>query len=225
MKRVAVSHSGGKDSMLALYHMLNKNDVIVDRLIATIDENNRRTSVHETKESLMSLQADALGLPLQKIYIPSTPSNDEYNERMYDGLRKAEQDGVTHIVYGDINLADVRAFRESQLKNLQLDAIFPLWQQSTTILINEFLSLGFETWITTIDPNRVPNDFLGARLDHETLQALPDSIDPCGENGEFHTLVVDGPLFHQSLPVQLSNTVIEGAFYTYHDVQLKDSST
>ncbi|NIK11665.1 diphthine--ammonia ligase [Alkalibacillus almallahensis] len=223
MKRVAVSHSGGKDSMLALHRMSNRDDVVIDRIIATINEDNFRMSVHETPESLLDLQAESLNLPLQKIYLPTAPSNEVYSKRMLDSFKEAERDGISHIVFGDINLADVRAFREGQLEEVSLEAIFPLWEQSTTTLINEFLALGYETWITTIDPNRVPKEFLSARLDQTTLEALPDSIDPCGENGEFHTFVVDGPLFNKALPVQLSETISEGTFYTYKDVLMINS--
>ncbi|MET3683190.1 uncharacterized protein (TIGR00290 family) [Alkalibacillus flavidus] len=222
MKRVAISHSGGKDSMLALHYMLKRDDVIVDRLMTTVDENDHRASVHETDEALLDLQAEALGLPLQKIYLPTSPSNEEYHARMREGLTQAEQDGITHIVFGDINLSDVRTFRENQLEGLTLEAIFPLWQQSTAHLIDDFLTLGYDTWITTIDPNRVPKPFLGRSLNRQTLQALPDTVDPCGENGEFHTFVVSGPLLKRALPVQLSDFMSEGPFYHYRDVYIKD---
>ncbi|WP_017186677.1 diphthine--ammonia ligase [Alkalibacillus haloalkaliphilus] len=218
MKRVAVSHSGGKDSMLALHRILQRDDVFVDRLITTVNEEYNRTSVHGNREELLERQAEALNIPLQKIYLPESPSNEQYNEAMVNAFNEAEADGITHIVYGDINLADVKAFREQQLEGTDLEAIFPLWQEPTHDLIDEFLQLGYETLITTIDPSRVPAKFLGAFLDCETINALPDAVDVCGENGEFHTFVVDGPLFKESLPVKLGDEVVEGDFYTYRDV-------
>ncbi|MDQ0351864.1 uncharacterized protein (TIGR00290 family) [Alkalibacillus filiformis] len=218
MKRVAVSHSGGKDSMLALHRIMQRDDVIVDCLITTVNEAYNRTSVHGNREELLEMQSEALNLPLQKIYLPESPSNEQYNEAMINALKEAEADGVTHIVYGDINLADVKAFREQQLGGIDLEAIFPLWQEPTNELIEEFLQLGYQTLITTIDPSRVPDKFLGAYLDRETISELPNHVDVCGENGEFHTFVVDGPLFKESLPIKLGDDVVEGDFYTYRDV-------
>ncbi|MDV2581723.1 diphthine--ammonia ligase [Alkalibacillus haloalkaliphilus] len=218
MKRVAVSHSGGKDSMLALHRIMQRDDVIVDRLITTVNEAYNRTSVHGNREELLEMQAEALNLPLQKIYLPESPTNEQYNETMINAFKEAEADGITHIVYGDINLADVKAFREQQLEGMDLEAIFPLWLEPTNKLIDEFLQLGYKTIITTIDPSRVPTKFLGAFLDCETINALPDEVDICGENGEFHTFVVDGPLFKDPLHVKLGDEVVEGDFYTYRDV-------
>ncbi|GEN46211.1 Dph6-related ATP pyrophosphatase [Alkalibacillus haloalkaliphilus] len=218
MKRIAVSHSGGKDSMLALHRIMQRDDVFVDRLITTVNEAYNRTSVHGNREELLEMQAEALNLPLQKIYLPESPSNEQYNEAMVNAFKEAEADGITHIVYGDINLADVKAFREQQLEGMDLEAIFPLWLESTNELIDEFLQLRYQTLITTIDPSRVPAKFLGAFLDRETINALPDEVDICGENGEFHTFVVDGPLFKKPLQVKLGDEVVEGDFYTYRDV-------
>ncbi|GAA0460143.1 diphthine--ammonia ligase [Alkalibacillus silvisoli] len=218
MKRVVVSHSGGKDSMLALHRIIERDDVIVDRLLTTVNETYNRTSVHGNREELLDLQADALDLTLQKVYLPQSPTNEQYNNLMKEALQEAVNDGVTHIVYGDINLADIRAFREQQVEDLALEAIFPLWNESTEKLINEFIQLGYKTLITTIDPSRVPREFLGASLDEGTVERLPYDVDVCGENGEFHTFVVDGPLFKKPLPVKLGESVVEEPFYTYQDV-------
>ncbi|WP_188207193.1 Dph6-related ATP pyrophosphatase [Alkalibacillus aidingensis] len=218
MKKVVVSHSGGKDSMLALHRMIEQDDVEVVRILTTVNENFQRSSIHGIREELLELQAEYIGIPLQKVYLPKITTNEEYERLMSDAFREIEQDGISHIVFGDINLLDVREFREKQLEGINLEAIFPLWNEPTHELIHEFIELGYETLITTIDPKRVPDEFLGANLDHNMYKKLPEEVDPCGENGEFHTFVVNGPLFNKRLPVKFGTKVVEEEFYKYQDV-------
>lgn len=217
-KKVWVSHSGGKDSMLALHRVLEREDVEVTALLTTITESFERSTTHGIREELVELQAEQLGIPLHKVFLPEDPTTKNYNQRISDAYQAAKDEGVTHIVFGDILLKDVRDYRENQVKEAGLEAIFPLWGEPTNQLIHEFIELGYETIITTIDPKIVPQSFLGEKITVDLLERLPSDIDVCGENGEFHTFVVNGPRFKEPLPYQVSDHKHEGPFYTYIDI-------
>ncbi|MBR7554039.1 diphthine--ammonia ligase [Allobacillus sp. GCM10007491] len=218
VRKVWVSHSGGKDSMLALHRMMNQSDIEVVGLLTTITEGFERSTTHGIREELIDLQAELLGLPIHKVFLPKDPSNENYNLRIFDAYQKARDEGVSHIVFGDILLKDVRDYREQQVQESGLEAIFPLWGESTDDLIHEFTGLGYETIITTIDPKTVPITFLGEKITTDLLEALPENVDVCGENGEFHTFVVGGPLFERPLPYEVSEQTHEGPYYTYIDL-------
>ncbi|WP_051189077.1 diphthine--ammonia ligase [Halalkalibacillus halophilus] len=220
MNKAIVFHSGGKDSMLALHRITHREDFEVVRLVTTINKDEKRSSVHAIREQLIDLQAEALQLPLEKIYLPAAPSNEIYQSALAEVFQNAEEEGVTHLVYGDIHLEDIRAFREQQLSDYNLKPIFPLWEEPTNKLMQEFLDLGYETLITSIDPSKVPEKFLGKRLSKSTVEELPKDVDPCGENGEFHTFVVDGPLFNQSLSIEVIHDITSDGFYKHVDLNL-----
>lgn len=218
VRKVWVSHSGGKDSMLALHRMMNQSDIEVVGLLTTITEGYERSTTHGIREELVDLQAELLGLPMHKVFLPKDPSNENYNQRIFNAYETARDEGISHIVFGDILLKDVRDYREKQVQEAGLEAIFPLWGESTDDLIHEFMELGYETIITTIDPTTVPISFLGEKITTDLLEALPKNVDVCGENGEFHTFVVDGPLFERTLPYKISEHTHEGPYYTYIDL-------
>lgn len=159
VRKVWVSHSGGKDSMLALHRMMNQSDIEVVGLLTTITEGYERSTTHGIREELVDLQAELLGLPMHKVFLPKDPSNENYNQRIFDAYETARDEGISHIVFGDILLKDVRDYREKQVQEAGLEAIFPLWGESTDDLIHEFMELGYETIITTIDPTTVPISF------------------------------------------------------------------
>lgn len=213
-----VSFSGGKDSMLALHRLANNPEYQIEYLLITLSDEFKRSSVHGIREELIDLQAEALGFPVRKAYIPKGATNVQYEQVMADVMAEAERNGITHVAFGDIFLEDIRAYREEKLTQGPIEAIFPVWEESTSILMNEFLELGYQTIITTIDPNKVPEEFLGQVIDQELLDLLPEGVDPCGENGEFHTFVFDGPLFNYPVPVTLGNSIKREEFYTYIDL-------
>ncbi|PKR76696.1 ATP-binding protein [Halalkalibacillus sediminis] len=221
MKRVMVSFSGGKDSMLALHRLSQEEEVVIDSLLTTVNEAYNRTSIHGVREEILDLQAESLGFPLRKVQLPKQPSNEFYEKEMAQIMQEAEADGVTHVMFGDIFLEDIREYREKNLESTSCEAIFPIWGESTADLMHEFIELGYETIITTIDPKRVPQYFLGKMMTHEFVKALPKDVDPCGEYGEFHTLVVDGPMFSKRIPAALTDEIREEEFYTYVDVTIE----
>ncbi|WP_059173883.1 diphthine--ammonia ligase [Bacillus sp. FJAT-27445] len=212
-ERIAVSWSGGKDSCFALYKLLQSDEYIVDSLFTTITEEYSRVSIHGVRESLLEMQADSIGFPLRKLYIPAECSNEVYQERMRGMLESLKKDGVTAVMFGDILLNDVKEYRENQVREHGLKGVFPLWEQSTEDLIKEFLSLGFKTITTCIDTEKLDDRFLGRVIDNEFLNVLPSTVDPCGENGEFHTFCFAGPLFNGKVDFTICEEVDKGRFH------------
>ncbi len=212
MSHPTVVHwSGGKDSALAL-HRLRRNPAYEPRaLLTTLSEEHRRITMHGVSEDLLNRQAELLGLPLRKVYLPTNASMPIYNERMGKALAQLKAEGITHAAFGDIFLENLKAYREEQMNKVGLKALFPLWQQNTTKLIHEFLELGFKTILVCIKADLLGPHFAGKLIDKEFLSQLPSEVDPCGENGEFHTFVFDGPIFSEALPLQLGERV----FRTY----------
>lgn len=183
--------------MLSLHYMLSNPAYEVVGLFTTIQAKDRRTVIHGLREEVLDFQAEAIGLPLQKVHLPDGCSNALYEELMAKEMQRAKEKGVTAVVFGDIHLEDIRVYREENMEKAGMEAIFPLWGKDTKQLMEEFISLGYETWMTTIDNNVLEEKLLGKSLDMDLLKELPDHVDPCGENGEFHTVVVDGPIFKQ----------------------------
>ncbi|WP_053365878.1 diphthine--ammonia ligase [Bacillus sp. FJAT-27245] len=212
-ERIAISWSGGKDSCFALYKLLKSDDYIVDSLFTTITEEYSRISIHGVRESLLEKQTESLGFPLRKVYIPAECSNEIYQERMDGMFESLKKDGVSAVMFGDILLEDVKEYRESQVCAHGLKGIFPLWGQNTEGLIQEFLLLGFQTITTCIDTEKLDNRFLGRVVDHEFLNELPATVDPCGENGEFHTFCFEGPLFKSKVVFTIGEKVDKGRFH------------
>lgn len=197
--RIVISYSGGKDSTLALYRLIQSGNWIIDSLLVTLNGENKKTSMHGVQESLLDAQAQALGIPLRKVYIPPTCTNEQYEKIMDKALEEIKQDGISYIMFGDIHLEDVKAYREKMLANTSITPIFPLWREDSHSLINEFLELGFQTIVTCVDSEQLDPSFVGRVIDKDFIADLPKNVDPCGENGEFHTFVFDGPLFSQKI--------------------------
>lgn len=199
--------SGGKDSALALYHALQGNNYSIERLVTNINGQYRRVSMHGVREELVDKQALALGIPLQKLMLGEQPSMAEYETSMMHILMGLKGEGFTHAVFGDIFLDDLRVYREARLSELGLTAVFPLWKRDTTALVKEFIALGFKTIVVCTKAEVLDESFAGRVIDEDFLRDLPDGVDPCGENGEFHSFVFDGPIFREPVPFSIGEKV------------------
>ena len=191
--------SGGKDSALALYHSLRSGEWAIEGLLTSINEQYGRVSMHGVRIELLALQAERLGLPLHMLQLPGDVSMEEYNTWMYNVLQPLQNQGTTHAIFGDIFLEDLRSYRETQLAKVNLKGVFPLWKRNSTDLVREFVDLGFRAVLVCINEAYLPVEFLGRELDMDLLNDLPKHVDPCGENGEYHSFVYDGPIFSEPI--------------------------
>jgi uncharacterized protein (TIGR00290 family) len=199
--------SGGKDSALALYHAQNDKYYSIERLLTNINGKHRRISMHGVREELLELQAEAIGLPLQKIILPKEPSMQEYESRMKENLEKLKEEKFTHAFFGDIFLEDLKKYREEQLAKVGISCVFPLWKRDTVELMHEFIDFGFKTILVCIKAELLSQEFAGRIIDKEFLKDLPKNVDACGENGEFHTFVFDGPIFKKHVNIKTGEKV------------------
>jgi len=187
--------SGGKDCTLALYHILNNSDYSVEKLLTSINDRFGRISMHGVREILLEQQAEAIGIPLQKIFFGDLPSMSEYETKMMETINELQQQNFTHSMFGDIFLEDLKKYRESQLAKVAISAVFPLWKKDTTELIHQFIDLGFQAIVVCVNEKFLDKSFCGRIIDRNFINDLPQNVDICGENGEFHTFVFEGPLF------------------------------
>ena len=187
--------SAGKDSMLALYHILNDSSYSVEKLLTNINMKVDRISMHGVRVALLEQQTAALGIPLQKMILPDEPSMIEYEDKMRATLKLLQHEQFSHSVFGDIFLEDLKKYREIQLGTIGMTAVFPLWKRNTLELIHEFLDLGFKAIVVCVNEKFLDKSFCGRIIDKNFINDLPENVDVCGENGEFHTFVFDGPLF------------------------------
>jgi uncharacterized protein (TIGR00290 family) len=199
--------SSGKDSALALYKILQDDRFEVTALLTSVNKEFQRISMHGVPVSLLEKQAENLELPLVKLELPAEPSMEEYRELMLKTMGEFKDQGVTHSVFGDIFLEDLRKYREDQLQSVGMRGIFPLWKINTTNLIHEFLDLGFKTIVTCVNETCLDKSFAGRIIDRDFLRDLPADVDPCGENGEFHTFTFDGPIFKDPVDFEIGETV------------------
>lgn len=195
--------STGKDSALALYRILQNEDYTVDCLITTVNDHYNRVSMHGLRNTLMYAQTEAIGIPLKVIKLPEQPDMDTYSKIMGSALNDLTSEGFTHSAFGDIFLEDLKTYRETQLASVNLKGVFPIWKQDTKALIHEFLDLGFKTIIVAASAKYFDKSFVGTVIDHDFINNLPEGVDPCGENGEFHTFCFDGPIFKQPVNFKL----------------------
>lgn len=202
MSKSIFNWSGGKDSALALYHILKENDYDIETLVTTVNADKDRISMHGVKSTLLDRQAASIGFPLQKVMVSEMPSMEEYDAKMRSMLLGFKEKGVTHSIFGDIFLEDLRAYREAKLADVGIQGHFPLWNIDTYKLFNEFVTLGFRAVIVCTNAKYLDDSFLGRELDHDLLNEFPVDVDPCGENGEYHTFVFDGPIFEK--PIEFS---------------------
>ncbi|MHB1842597.1 MAG: Dph6-related ATP pyrophosphatase [Sulfobacillus sp.] len=217
-QRVIVATSGGKDSTLAVAE-LRAAGLPVSGLLCTMTEGFERVSMHGVRQALMVAQAAALGLPLHTVWIPQNCPNAVYEQRMAASLAALVADGADAIAFGDLFLQDVRAYREQRMAGNGLATLFPLWGKDTTKLAQSFISQGYEAILVTVDPRQIPAELAGRPYDRQLLADLPPSADPCGENGEFHTFVCNGPIFQTPLMVERGE-VVERDGFTFADLTL-----
>ena len=210
--KAIVSWSSGKDSAFALHQVRATEAFELVGVLTTVTAAFHRVSMHGVREELLDAQAAALGLPCHKIYIPSPCPNPVYEREMTRALTQLKSDGVTHVLFGDLFLQDIRSYREKQLAELGLHGVFPLWMRDTAALAREMLDAGIEAFLTCVDLRKLDGSFAGRRFDGDLLRSLPAGIDPCGENGEFHTFVSAGPMFSASIPVSMGETVQRDGF-------------
>lgn len=199
--------SSGKDSALALYNIIQENQYEVTTLLTSINKEFQRISMHGVHVNLLEQQASLLGIPLTKMELPKEPSMEEYQEIMNTTMAEIKGQGITHSIFGDIFLEDLRQYREKQLHSIGMQAVFPLWKQNTSDLIREFLKLGFKTIVTCVNGTYLDKSFAGRIIDQQFLDDLPENVDPCGENGEFHTFTFDGPIFKSPVQFEIGETV------------------
>jgi uncharacterized protein (TIGR00290 family) len=210
---VLVSWSGGKDSCLALYEVQRSGEMAVEALLTTVTRDYDRISMHGVRRALLEDQAASLGIPIREILISKAADNAEYEARMGESLDDAHGDGVDAIVFGDLFLADIRAYREKLLARHGLEGLYPIWGRDTAQLIRDFLRLGFKVVVVCVDPAKLDPAFVGRTIDEAFLADLPTAVDPCGENGEFHTFVFDGPIFSAPVKFSLDEIVCRDSFW------------
>lgn len=216
--KVLVSWSGGKDSTMALYELLQGQEYHVVGLLTTVTQGYDRISMHGVRRTLLEAQASALGLPLEKVYISQNASNEEYERKMRALIEKHKTSGVSAVVFGDLFLEDVRKYRQDNLARVGMSAIFPLWKRDTRQLAKTFVDLGFRAMTTCVDTQLLGKEFAGRELDELFFGDLPGQVDPCGENGEYHTFVYDGPIFRQAIEFSLGELVLREERFYYCDL-------
>ncbi len=220
--KILLSWSSGKDSAWML-HVLRRDGIGTPAaLLTTINEAADRVAMHAVRTELLRAQADAAGLPLMPVTIPSPCPNDVYEAQMAAACRAAVAEGFTHVAFGDLFLEDVRRYREERLAATGLTPIFPLWHEPTPALAREMIAGGLEARLTCVDPRKLSPSFAGRSFDTELVRDLPPEIDPCGENGEFHTCVIAGPMFSKRIDVDLG-IVVERDGFVFADLCLRDA--
>jgi uncharacterized protein (TIGR00290 family) len=212
-KQVLLSWSGGKDSCLALRELLNAGDVHVEALLTTVTRDFDRISMHGVRCVLLERQAASLGVPLRQIQISKGADNDQYEAAMGIVFDEYRARGVDTVAFGDLFLEEIRAYRGRLLARHNMSGIYPVWGRDTHTLIREFLALGFKTAVVCVDPNKLDPSFAGRIIDDRFLADLPPGVDPCGENGEFHTFVFDGPIFNEPVRFSFGEVVCRDSFW------------
>lgn len=220
--RALVSWSSGKDSAFALHELRRAGEVDIVGLFTTVNHVHDRVAMHAVRRELLRVQAARAGLPLWEVDIPSPCSNEEYEAAMRRLVTRARDEGVTVMAFGDLFLEDIRRYREERLANTGIRPVFPLWGVSTAELAERMFEAGVSAVLTAVDPTKVPGDLAGRRWDRDLVRALPAGVDPCGENGEFHTFVTDGPMLTGRIGVRVGPTVERDGF-VFCDVQLSEA--
>jgi uncharacterized protein (TIGR00290 family) len=212
-KKAVMAWSSGKDSAVALWRLQRDTGVEVVGLLTTLTAGYDRISMHGVRQALLEAQAEALGLKVYPVWIPPNANNEVYEERMSQAVETLLGDGVTAVGFGDLFLEDVRAYRERMLAGTGLRPVFPIWGEDTREFSRWLVENGFQATLTCIDPRVLPPDFAGRAYDEALLDELPEGVDPCGENGEFHTFVHDAPNFRHEIAVTVGETVEREGFW------------
>ncbi|MGO9480187.1 MAG: diphthine--ammonia ligase [Candidatus Kryptoniota bacterium] len=212
--KILFSWSGGKDSAMALYELKKTGGYEVAALLTTVTADYDRISMHGVRRLLLEQQAKSLDMQLEKIYITKNATNDDYEAKMKAKLVVYQSRGVSSVVFGDIFLEDLKKYREENLSKIGMMGIFPIWKRDTTELASTFIDLGFKAIVTCVDSNVLDKTFVGRQYDRQFLSELPSGIDPCGENGEFHSFAYDGPIFREKIAFTIGEIVLrDNRFY------------
>ena len=220
---IVLSWSGGKDSTLALHKLLESQNYDVRYLLTTINAGNKRISMHGVHESLLNAQSESLGIPLLKVWIYDS-SFEGYERQMTKVLETLRSEDIFTVAFGDIFLEDLRKYREDKLATVGMNAIFPLWGNETNLLLTQFLDLDYQTTICCINNEVLDKSFVGQTLTRELLNSFPANVDPCGENGEYHTFCSQGPIFRNSIQFELGKSVFK-SFSINENAQSNQSDT
>lgn len=208
MKKIALFNwSSGKDSALALYKIQQEKEFEINCLLTSVNQQFQRISMHGVRVELLEQQAKSIGLPLEIMQIPEMPTMEVYEEVMTKTLAKLKDQGVKYSIFGDIFLEDLRKYREDKLVNIGFEGVFPLWKIPTKDIIQEFISLGFKTIVVCVNERFLDKSFVGRVIDQDFINDLPDNVDVCGENGEFHTFTFDGPIFSEPIQFEIGEIV------------------
>lgn len=207
MIKAYMNWSGGKDSALCLYKVLHSGQYRVTQLLTSVNTVHDRISMHGVRRSLLEAQSMSIGISLETIELPEQPGMEEYESSMLKKVQQLKYDGCTHSIFGDIFLEDLRLYREKKLREAEVACVFPLWKIDTTKLVREFIDLGFKSIIVCVNEKYLDKSFCGRIIDQSLLDDLPEGVDPCGENGEFHSFVFEGPIFKESIRVEKGEIV------------------
>lgn len=198
--------SGGKDSSFCLHKVLSEKLFDVRYLLTTVNDEFKRVSMHGTREELLNLQASSIGIPLLKVRV-TEGTNSEYEKQMETVLLKAKVEGIENVIFGDIFLEDLRIYRENNLAKVNMKAVFPLWKMNTTDLIKDFVALKFKTILCCTNDGYLGEEWVGREIDEKFIRELPGNVDPCGENGEYHTFCFEGPIFKNKINLSVGEKV------------------
>lgn len=212
-EKLLLSWSGGKDSCVALYEIQETQSYEIAALLTTVTGGYDRISMHGVRRILVEQQAASLGLSLHKVCIPQKATNEEYESRMSQVLAKYRAQGVRSVAFGDLFLEDIRKYRENNLAKIGMKAVFPLWKNNTAELVRKFIELGFKAIVTCADSKVLDRSFVGKVIDEDFLHQLPAHVDPCGENGEFHSFVFTGPIFRDEIRFTVGELVLRDSFW------------
>jgi len=215
--KVVFSWSGGKDSAIALYELRKSDRYEIVALLTTLAGEYGRVSHHGVREELLEMQAESIGLPLHKLYLPVSPSDSctlqQYEELMGRTMLDYRDSGVLLAAHGDVFLQDLREYREANLAKIGMKALFPIWNRNTTELMHTFIKLGFKAYVCCVDAAKLPAAFAGRAIDEQLIRDLPEGVDPCGENGEFHSFVYAGPIFRRPLKIKVGEVLLRDNRY------------
>lgn len=206
-KKTYLNWSSGKDASMALHQLQKDSDFSVDLLLTSVNGHHNRVSMHGLRRELLERQIEALGLKMETIELPEEPTMDEYSQIMEGKVKELKRRGFECSAFGDIFLEDLKEYREKQLQKFEMKSVFPLWKRNTKELLQEFLSQGFKAIVVTCNANLLDESFVGRVIDERFISDLPNEVDPCGENGEFHTFCFDGPIFNQPVDFKIGEKV------------------
>jgi uncharacterized protein (TIGR00290 family) len=218
--KALIAWSSGKDSAWALYEARRGGEYDIVGALTTVNETFGRVAMHGVRERVLMAQIEAAGLEPIVVPLPYPCTNDIYERQMAAAMDAAKARGIAHVIFGDLFLEDIRAYREDKLKAIGITPVFPLWQRPTDALAREMIAGGLEAHLATVDLKKLPAGFAGKRFDAALLDALPPAIDPCGENGEFHTCVVAGPMLSRRIEVTVGE-IVERDGFAYADLVLR----